>query len=537
MLSILEYILTKSKVTNDEIKQKLKKEYTQASIFKNVPQLKNRNIYEHINKYYKIRNLTLEDLISSGAINIEEKNADHKTLLQLFIIDNKLPQVKTLLCYGARLYKDDFDLANNEQIQDFLNYRPGQGNPSILEYCSKRARPENYLQMVKALILDYNETTDNYSSDEERFSDDELNDAEITSKNKHTKKLIATYNKDNNNEESKKRIRLIAARGVHFGEKYFKPKTIKYILQTKNQPKATYSQSTQFDSGYTADKDVPETNVKIQRRHKKNVKFFKDMEKKNDIKEKKIGTYTPPISRNNKQYTSLIYRFMQVYINSYNTLFNIKSIQIDFGFDSTFNPLVSASWNFTKSGMYGSGFRFDWEKRELRRNPHYRRFTGKPKHPNMGYVDVYAFDIEYVRVNGYDRQIMCKNGNIFLSAFYRHEAEIIFISMIPAKYHQRRCIISLPNFEKPFDNNKSYFASHNISKIMYNKYKCQLLKLPKSSMTDEHSKVINSITEKTSNHQANRIEKTAHCRLFREPDKKVVAYDHGDKLSEQTLTL
>lgn len=74
---------------------------------------------------------------------------------------------------------------------------------------------------------------------------------------------------------------------------------------------------------------------------------------------------------------------------------------------------MSLSWFFHKGAAYGNGQRFD---SQLRKDPHYRRFTGKPKHPNMGYLDVYAFDVDYVRQNGFDRQLMCAQGFIGLSS-------------------------------------------------------------------------------------------------------------------------
>lgn len=537
MPSIIEFILTKPKIKPEEIKAKLATGYTQQSIFTPIPELNGRSIYEHIRRYQKLRGLKLEDLISSGAINIEEKNAQQKTLLQLYITSNNLVKVQSLLMHGARIYAEDLELTANEQVQKFFAYRPGQGNPSVFEYCSKRVRPTNYLQNVKAIIFDANDTTDNESSDEESFSDDELTDAETRTKRIRSRRLTTKYNNDNEDEEANKSIRFLAARGTHFSPKYFNSQAISRARQTRKQSHSTFSQSTLFDAGYDANSRVSEANARIKIRHRKNVKFIKDMEEKDDKKEKRIGRYTPPKSRNDVIYPNLLYRFLQVYINSYSTLFNLRSIQKDFDFDSVYNLLISASWSFAKAAMYGSGFRFNWNTRELRRNPHYRRFTGKPKHPNMGYIDVYAFDIKYVKENGYDRQILCKDGHIFLSSFYRHEAEIIFVSMIPVKYHKRRCIISLPNFQKSYDQHKRYFENHGISKIMYNRYKNTLRISPENSLSEVHEKLVNSITERSSERQAERIKNTAHCRLFREDDRKIVAHDHGDSIALQEFNL
>ena len=219
---------------------------------------------------------------------------------------------------------------------------------------------------------------------------------------------------------------------------------------------------------------------------------------------------------------------MQVYINSYNHLFNHRSIGVDFNFDSSNNPELSASWNFEKAAMYASGYRFSWKDRALRKDPHYRRFTGRAKHPNLGFLDVFVFDPQYVKDYAFDRLLAFKEGKIKLSNIFQYEAEVIFHSMIPKQYHARRCIISVPSFDTNYS--ASCFARYNIkSKATHTRKRNLIRELPARS-SEEYRKAINTITENASAAQAKIIEQTAHCRLFKNKPRKAVVYDHGDKL-------
>ena len=537
MKEILECIFFENKLTEKELKQKIKAGYSTIPLFTELAKLNNKTLFEHMNQYGKLRNWTLESLIKARAVNLEEQNEEKLTLVQLFIKTNNLAQLRMLLIHGARLKKEDASLATEEIMTNFLNYGPGRDEISILTFCSKKHRDANYLKYVRALILDEADTTDNSSTSAENMSNDSLSDRDQEKLDQLRTRTLHHYNKNPEKYLSNHPLCLVASRGVHFSPKYYEQNTIQKTIKTRRSSHATYSQSTLFDAGYTADDEVTEQNNQIILRHKKNLQFIARLKEEKDHKEKKIGSHNPPVLRNKIVFDSLYYRFMQVYINSYKTLFHLGAIKSDFNFDTQHNPLISASWNMAKAAMYSSGFRFEWKTRDLRRDPHYRRFTGKPKHPNMGYIDSYVFDVTYVRANGFDRQLMCHEALINLSAFYRAEAEIIFFSMIPKQFHERRSVISLPSFDTPYHENISYFSGYGINKKSFDHCKTMICSLPANKRSAEYESFINSLTKTAANAQAVRIEKTIHCRLFKAENPKLIVHDHGDSLKKEPFTL
>jgi hypothetical protein len=510
MNRILQLILDKN--DKEMIQKKLRKGYSTVPLFTALDELKGKSLFEHLKKYNKVKTWTLEDFVKAGAVDLDEENEKGQTLLQIFIINDELANITMLLQKGKLvLKKKDYKLADPEVIEgarDFFDYRPGENEVSIFEFCSNPKRKKHYSRDLKALLRDQADTTDGESSEAEDIESLELTSAEEKSLSRLRDRKLTAFNK---NQEDDGTLCLVAGRGMHFSPKYFKPKTVKKVIETKNQQRAAISQSTLFDAGYAADDEVDENDRQIQARNKHNLKFIKDLKGSKDRKEKKIGSSAPAATRNNIKFDSHYYRYMQVYINSYSRLFNIGAIKVDFGFDTKNNPELSASWNFEKAAYYGSGFRLNWNESKLRKDPHYRRFTGKAKHPNVGYLDVYAFDIDYVRTHGFDRQIMCKEGKIRLSAFYRHEAEIIFHSMIPARFHLGRFILSMPDHE--------------------------MKDAPANKKSEEYKDRINDITERAARQQAATIQETIHCRLFRTEKPQVMVHDHGNKLSSTIFTL
>lgn len=536
MSKILKFIL-EEKRTIDEVEKLIKKGYSKISLFKPMPELKNKTLFEHFEKYKKLKGLTLEDLINAKAINVDEKNHEGLKLIQVYVKTGDIHKVKMLLPLGVPLRETDLHLTDNEEMQHFLNYQPGSNEPSILKFCSKRQHAD-YIEKVQAILLDEANTSEEESSEAESWSSDSLDEEEQEELDAFRQSNLKKYNQNPDKYLSNNRLCLLAARGVHFSPKYFSQEAINNVKETKSLRHTTYSQSTLFDAGYAADECVSESDLEMLDRHNYNIEFIENLKEENDHKERRIGAHNPPATRNKIVFDNLYYRFMQVYINSYSTLFNIGSIQVDFGFDSLWNPLVSASWNIEKAAMYESGSRIDWKPRSLRRDPHYRRFTGKPKHPNMGYLDVFAFDVAYVRANGFDRTLMCKDGFINLSSLFRYEAEVIFNSMIPKAYHKNRFILSVPRFDLSYEGNKQYFLNYGITtKRVYSSIKQEVVSLPKAKKSDEYKNTINKVVEKAANAQSAMIKKTIDYRLFKSKKSKAVVFDHGDKLDAQPFQL
>lgn len=525
MSKLLTYIL-EAKRSIPQIRKKINPEYPQIPLFKKFKRLNNSSLSEHLKENNKIKYLTLEDLHEAGAIDIEEKNKQGYTLLQSGIQSNNLDDVRKLLSMGAVLAKEDLKLAADAEIKVFLKYRPGTKQPSILEFCSKRRR-DNYLEKLDALLFDQENSSGEESSDAESFSSESLDETDTRRLERFRTKHLKVYNDSSEDGSDDSPLCLVAARGVHFTPKYFKKREgdLEQVKNNRHAPHTTYSQSTLFDAGYKANNSVSESDEDIAERHEYNRNFIEQLKETDDFKEKKTKKHTPPATRNKKEFDSAYERFMQIYINSYSTLFSKKTIKTDFGFDTLKNPLVSASWVIEKGAMYGNGARIEQSKR---RDPHYRRFTGKPKHPNMGYIDLFVLDVEYVRNNGFDRALQCAANKIDLNSMYRHEAEIIFNSMIPKEFHQRRCILSVPSFDKPYAQNKAYYAHYGIkSEKTFDALK-EKLNTPKNS--EEYKKNITTIFEKAAEGQASSIKKTLDYRLFKAKKPKAVVYDHGDTL-------
>lgn len=530
MPSILE--LVREGYSPDTVRKKIKKEeYSCTSLFTPRKKFNGKCLYDQLKERGKYKKWRLEDFVKANALDFEEKDDEGYTLIQRLIIDRKIDNIKILLMRGIRLCIEDYKLAKGD-VKEFLDYRPGTAKqPSIFEFCSTKERDDDYEDRVRAIIHDQGNTTDADSSSAETMSADDFSDSEEKDYEKRRKKKLKTQDEDTSS------LRLIAARGVHFSPKFFNPAEIKNVKKTLGKKHPTFSQATLFGAGYPAASEIDERDKKIQKRHKINLKFFRTLEKSKDHKEEKIGTKKPCTTRNKQKFDNLYYRFMQVYINSYSHMFNNKAIQIDYKFDLIYNPLISASWKFDKAAMYASGFRFDWKKRGLRKDPHYRRFTGAPKHPNMGYLDVYVFDVVYVRDEGFDRELMCKDGLIKLKSTYRHEGEVIFHSMIPAEYHMRRCMISLPSFNVKYSKNKELFLQYGIkSKNAYDKMRGKISSLPEDKESKKYKAVIDSITENAAGSLAVLIEKTARCRLFKDTSK-VVVYDYGNELGSKMFKL
>lgn len=525
MSKLLEFILSKKRSV-EEIQEHIKNTKKTIPLFIKFAKLGNKTLFAHLEKYEAINGLRLADLHKAGAINLEEKKDEGSyTMLQWYIATNNIPKVRLLLSLGALLIEKDFELSATNQMSAFLEYRPGKNEPSILDFCTKRQH-DDYLGKVKALLFDEKNSTEEDSSEAESFSYESLTADELKQLTQLKEKELRKYNKAKTKpSEDDTPLRLVAARGVHFSPSYFSIDNIEEIKETRLESHTTYSQSTLFDAGYSADDSPSEDDEEIVNRHDYNTNFIEQLKAKEDFKEKKIDDYTPPVTRNKREFDSAYFRFMQVYINSYSTLFNKGSIKTDFQYDTLNNPVISASWNIEKGAMYGSGARIE---QTSRRNPHYRRFNGKPKHPNMGYLDLFVFDIDYVKNNSFDRTLECFKGNIDLNSMYRHEAEVIFNSMIPKAFHERRCVLSLPSFDKPYQQNKTYFANYGIkSPKIYSAIKKQLT-TPQGS--EEYKKNITALCEQAAQGQASRIKKTLDCRLFKQNQSEIAVYDHGKTL-------
>lgn len=488
-------------------------------LFTPLAELNNRSVYKHLQCYEKVDSYTLADLIVSKLIDFSELDARGKNLMQLIVDNDDVLLFQNLLLAGEKPTRDIFRKTKGKEIGDFLRYKPGSNNPNVYKLSTK-SNPD--IDKLLDVMYDYDETTDDQSSDAIVSDMEELSSGDESDYKEYQAQVLTEYNEEGNGEEA---ICLVAARGVHFVAKYFPKDTREYVYNTRTNPHTTFSLSTLIDSGYEADDEPDEDDAAIIETHQRNMDFIATLNNTPDKQEKKIAKRNP-IQRNNRQFENLFWREIQVYINSYDTLFNLNGIQINFSFASVNNPHLSLSWKTGVAGMYGGGVRFGWKSHQ-RFDPHYRRYDGKPKHPNVGYIDVFEFPIDYVRANGVDRLLAYNDNKIDLSNIHLAEGEIIFHSMIPQEFHVRRYMVVLPSFNKEnfqAEIDDKYFGIR--SKAAFSRAKDGFFRSVLGKPKDQdYQKWVTKRTEHAVKAQAALIDKATDVRLFQ--NEKIRAYDHG----------
>jgi hypothetical protein len=493
-------------------------------------ELKNKTLFEHLQQNGKLYGLSLLDFITHKLIDLNEVSAiNGLNMMQTLCRHDDLESFKLLLLAGIK--PTDAILASTEgtNIGTLLRYQPGRNKPSVFEL-SNRLVPN--LNELHNAMLDCADTSDEDSSDEEVNVTEQLTNEELVAYQNNRTQAVARFTERNEGAES---LSLIASRGVHFVERHFPRAARDHTFATRNEQHTTYSFSTLFDAGYHADDEPEENDDEISRIHQRNIQFVETLKLTPDKKERNVGSYKAPATRNNKVFENLFWREIQVYINSYNSLFTLRSISFNFGFASNNNPHVSLSWKTKVGGMYGSGVRFGWVRGE-RRDPHYRRYDGKPKHPNMGYIDMYELPIDYVRNHGVDRLLAYNGRKIDLSNLHLAEAEVIFHSMIPKDYHISRFIITLPSFNKAAyvaDVDKTKFGMQEASS--FTKAKQGLFSAIRGKKKEKaYQDWVTKRSEHAVDAQSVLIDNTVAVRLFR--NGKVRVYDHGDSIAAELPT-
>lgn len=496
------------------------------ALFAPAAELNGNTPFNHILEHGTLYDWNLIDLIKERLIDLQEVSREGLTLIDA-LSDlqgrepfNELIEFKALLAAGTVPSLDLFTRTEHTPVGSLLRYKPGRNNPSIYELATQ-VRPK--LELLKRALLDHDDTTDEESSDEELDDFEAFTAADKTTYEARKTAAIAAYNADNTQSEP---LRLIAARGVHFVPRFFPKPTRDAVFGSREESHTTYSFSTLFDAGYAADDEPEEDDAQIAPIHQRNLQFIADLKNTPDRAEKRIANLAP--ARTDQQFANLYYHEIQAYINSFKTMFSLGGIRINFGFASTNNPHLSLSWKTDVAGMYGSGKRFGWS--DVRRDPHYRRFDGKPKHPKVGYIDIFEFPIEYVRANSTDRLLAFNADQIKLSNLYRSEAEVIFHSMIPKAYHLRRYMIVLPSFSAPQMRAAVDGKYYGITdKGVYTRTRNEFHKITDNkTKSNNYESWVDLRIEKAVAAQSALINQVTDLGLFRHG--KVRVYDHGDSV-------
>ncbi|MFJ1267892.1 hypothetical protein ACD661_04870 [Legionella lytica] len=496
-----------------------KKHNQKLPLFVSFPELQNKTVYQYLKKYQKLNKISLAELIEHYLVDFTEVDEENHNLMDNLVADDDFPCFQQLLLCGQKPTALIFANSELTSIGDFLRYRPGKNSSSVYEYATKRKTDMDYLYN---LMLDYEDTTDEESSEAELSDTEELSPEEQKAYEKLQKKLIKKYNETGETEPS---LVCVAARGVHFVPKYFPKPTRNAVIASRKQPHTTFSFSTLIDAGYEAGDEPEEDDAQIVAIHQRNTQFVAELQITPDRKEKRTEGHPPPAARNNKKFDSLYWREIQAYINSYSVLFNKKGIQTNFSFASLNNPHISLSWKTEVAGMYSSGVRFGWKRGE-RRDPHYRRCNAIPKHPTVGYIDVYELPLDYVRTEGVDRLLAYNDRLIDLSNIHLSEAEIIFHSMIPKEHHVLRFMVIMPSFNAPSAANRKDFGMQNSG--AYTRARNDLFAcISQQSKGEKYQKWVTQRAEHAVSAQATLIDKTMDVRLFK--SGRARAYNHGEE--------
>ena len=475
----------------------------------------------------------------SECTDINERNEEGERLITYLARIGNLKYFKCVLCLGATFKSHDYDDAT-VGIKRFLDYRPGASEDSIRNYCLKS---DSDIKRILALTLDQEDTTSAESSSSE--SEDEnlkLSKAEKAKYNKTRKELIKQFNADSDSDSDddetdddetdddiNDRLQITTYRGIHFSPKVFTKDMRKIARNNLEGGKAIVSRATAQDAGYEADDDADENDKELKKAHKKIIKFFDNMRDEND-RDERIAT-----SRNKTEFSNLYYRFVQAYVMNYDRLFNKGEIVKDFEADTKKNPIVSTSYKPDRAMIYSSGMRHNPKQFGSNRlDPHYRRSTGKAKHPHLGFIDIFSMNPSYFQANGQHILDMIHRGEISISHLYKFEYEVFFESMIPGEYHSFREILTLPRFDKEY--NEEFKEKYGFTKNLYTRIKNRLMSLTEHRNSEEYSKIVNDIIEHIIKYRAKVVKEKIDYNLYHSQNKQYAAYPApDDKLSTELI--
>lgn len=469
------------------------------------------SIYQHLRKYGKYRHYSFRDFVVNNIIDLTEKDQYGMSLIENIIVNDEVEFFKVLLLknflLNARLCK-----ASTRNIARLLNYKPGRHAQSLAIYClSCNQRGYYDQQRLEDYFYDAANTTSGDSSDGEDVAgvDDPWKEKDYKRNEKKIKDFIAKHGADleqylQDNLEELVPV-FVTYRGVHFVPKHYSGDRRKKLRRTKaTTNRSTVSYATLKEMGYDADDELLDPNEVTAASMKTN-QFFKALKVADDKNEKSNS------SRNKFQFPKLFYRFVQAYVMSYDYLFNGRNPAITgfYGAVRRENPGISTTYIAEKAMHYMSGKRFPDEK-GLKLNPHYRRTTKKPKHPYLGYTDVYTFDPFYFWKNASYILDLNRRGLINISHMYQFEAEVLFESSIPGKYHFYRDIFRMPDFSKAWST--AVENEFGYTKKMWTQHRNELIKLTSTTSANWLDRVMEKVIE----HRAKMLEKTVKYLLKQE---------------------
>jgi hypothetical protein len=515
------YILQQQKVDSIALHNYCNQTRQHLLLFAHTDTIQPQTIYEYLKVYKKFRHYTFAELLSYNIVNMNECDSYGMSLIENIIADDNLQFFILLLQHNveldARLCK-----AATRRIGRFLAYSPGRNTQSIAEYCMENLIRNQ--QKLADLVYDETHTTSGESSEEDiPLVADPWQPAAYEANEARIKQFIKTHGADladylKENPEDLAPV-VVTYRGVHFVPKHYNNERRQRLRQARTTTgRPTVSYATLTDMGYEAD-DESLNPDEVAAGRRKTKSFFDSLRSAQDKREPNKA------SRNKFNFPNLFYRFIQAYVMNYDYLFSGENPAITTFFDASTkaNPAISTSYLAQKAMQYMAGVRFP-NKRDLRLDPHYRRSTKKPKHPYLGYTDVYVFDPSFLWQNGHYILDLMRRSLINISHIFQFEAEILFESDIPGQYHYYRDIYHVPDFSQTWTSRME--TDFGYSKALWSRHRNALAKI---LTKDNYNKWLENVMEHVIAHRAVMLEKLLKYLLATEVDKRfpIIPYMEG----------
>jgi hypothetical protein len=486
-------------------------------------------IFQHLRNYRKFRTYGFDELIYYNIIDLNELDEYGMSLIENIIAHDEV-------AFFIALLRKNFPLnhrlckAASHDIGRLLNYSPGRNQLSLADYCINSARRGYYEQhRLENYFYDAANTTSGESSDGEEMAatNADWSPADFDKNENKIKAFITEHGKNlpqylQDNAEQLAPV-FVTYRGVHFVPRHYSGARRKKLRQTKAVPnRPTVSYATLNEMGYDADDEVLHPD-EVSAGGIKTKLFFQALKAADDKNEKGKA------SRNKFKFPNLFCRFVQAYVMDYNYLFSGSNpaVAAFFGATKKANPAISTSYLAEKAMQYMSGVRFPNSK-DVRLNPHYRRTTKKPKHPYMGYTDVYAFHPEYFWQHASYILDLNRRGLINISHIFQFEAEVMFESTIPGRYHYYRDFFRMPDFSKVWT--AAIEREFGYSKATWTRHRNELTNLTALKSEGWIKRVMEHVTK----HRAKMLESTVKYLLAHEAEARFPVQPYIEGQATQT---
>lgn len=379
-------------------------------------------------------------LLLGGEVTDLDTTIQHQ-VLKLAITHDHKPLVSRLIASGIIPTREEMESAKG-RVAKFFSYQPGRSYMSLKTYL--QSIPKNP-QTTSLFIEDEANTSDENSSD-----DDGVNFRQV-------------------NHIAQPKNKTFLARGIHYTLGF-------YNTARRNAAKEVNSHTQMVCSRATADlasrvtvPGHPVNFVHADQLVKGYFQLLKLTPDKVELDSNYKKTHRTLNGVKDPTFSSLYCRFIQAYVNSYQSLFNEGGISRNFNFYSNNNPLLSLTPDITVAFRYASGERINHSVRYF---PKVRKCTGELKHHRLGYVEVYLLETEYLNKHATDVGKLNDEKEIGLVHNYSFNKEITIESSIPAESILGFQIFSLPRMNKEWtlDIGEKY----GLSKIEYDHFRTRL---------------------------------------------------------------